>query len=249
MAYLQLKKESRMIQLKAWIKEWEPRTKLIAAILFLIGVVSLVTVPALLISFTSIYIAALSMGLSNAYMMKRLALILPFLLFMSLPLLFGGGWPIATERIELVLLISFKALTSILIMLIMLRTQSEEELFSALAHLPIPDKLLTIFYLSYRYVFILLLEIKQTFTAITSRLFQERLSIKGIKTYGHIIAGLIIKAIDLSENVHKALSSRCFQGKLIFGGAKAIYVSDMIKAVLPIILILLLLIMERIFIL
>lgn len=249
MAYFQLKKESGTIELKPWIEAWEPRTKLIAALLFLVGVVSLETVSLVVIASAVALLATLWMGLSYRYVLPKLAILLPFLIVMTIPLLFGAGWPVSADRLQLALLISFKACTSLFVMLIMLRTQSEEKLFTALAHLSIPSKLVTILFLSYRYLFLLLIELKQTLTAVRSRLFQERLSIKALQAYAHITAGLLIKAIDLAENVQKSLSSRCFAGKLSFGEAQRISLSDIVKAGMTIFFTLLLLIWERVYIL
>ena len=64
------------------------------------------------VSFLLVLVTALAMGLPWRYVLARLLLLVPFLLFMSVPLVVGGGWPPAPAYYNFALLLVLKVLTS-----------------------------------------------------------------------------------------------------------------------------------------
>lgn len=75
------------------------------------------------------------------------------------------------ERMIFAGLISFKALTSLTVIVIMLGTQPLHEYLNGLAHLRLPSLFITALFLAYRYVFLLGDELKNTQKALVSRGF------------------------------------------------------------------------------
>ncbi len=231
-------------EVNSWGRHWEPRTKTIASILFIIGVVSLNSPYFVLGAFSFVFLVALSMRLPFRFIVSRLAIIVPFLILMSIPLVFGGGIPPEPDRYEFAALISLKALTSMLLIVIMLTTQPLQEYLDGLAHLKLPKIFITVLFLACRYAFLFVGELKSTQRAMSSRNFSPGLNMGSLQSYGEMSGGLFIKSIDRSENVYRAMASRCFQGELPVGKPPSIRNSDYLKLVIAVLIILTVILLE-----
>lgn len=231
--------------LKKWVRNWDPRSKTIASMVFIIGVISLQSPFILLFTFILVLLVSRIMGIRFLYMMTRLALLAPLLVFMAVPLVFGGGLPVTEDRINFASLIVLKALTSMLVMIIMVTTQSLQEYLDGLANMKVPPLLITVLFLAFRYAFLFIEELKCMQRALKSRLFNAGADKRALLAYGEISGAMLIKAIDRSENVYRAMSSRCFDGNLPVSKPPMITRSDIIKSLSTISLIVLLVIIER----
>ena len=229
-----------------WALAWESRSKLIAAIVFIFGVISLHTLPFVLIAYTISVICSFCMGISIMTLLKRYLLIAPFVLLMTVPLIFGTGFPLETERVLFASLIMLKAVTSMTIITIILETQSVEQFMNSLAHLKIPPIMITVLLLSYRYVYLFLDDIQKMQLALKTRFFKGGISIKHLKIYGQLTGALLIKSLDRSENVYQAMASRGFNGNLCFSPANSLDKWDISKTSISLLMIILLVIVEKI---
>src|SRR5699024_8435926 len=109
----------------------------------------------LLYPYFTMLIVLLSMGFSIKELIKKTAYILPFIIFMAIPLLFGGGLPPSDERINIVLLLALKSLNALYIMFMMFSSQPTAELLNGLANIKLPKFFISILFLSWRYLFLL----------------------------------------------------------------------------------------------
>lgn len=224
---------------------WEPRTKTIAAILVVFGVIMLETPLLVLAAFILTFLSALVMGLSLRFLISKLAIIAPFLILMAIPLIFGAGIPAAPDRYEFASLIILKALTSMLVMTIMLATQPLQEYLDGLAHLKVPSALISILFLACRYGFLFMEEVKNIQKAMTSRLFTPGVNKRAIVAYGEMAGGVFVKSIDSADNVYRAMAARGFTGKMPVGTPKKITSLDFVKAVVAVAVIFIIVIFER----
>ncbi len=236
-----------LVGVSAWALTWEARAKLIAVIFFIFGVISLNTATFALIALSIAVISALWMGLSIIFLLKRYLLIAPFVLLMTVPLLFSGGLPIEIEQVSFASLIILKAITCMTVMTILLHTQTTDDFMDSLAHLKVPPIVITILLLSYRYVFLFFDDIQKMQLAARSRFFSGKITLRNLKIYGQLMGGLLIKSLDRAENVYKAMTARCFNGTLRVGNAKTINRSDIFKTTASFSLIVILIIVENIF--
>ena len=111
---------------------WEPRTKLVCGIIFVFGVISIGDIYLLTAALSFALVFALLAGLGLIGLVKKLALLVPFLLLMSLPIIFSAGLPPAPDRVELALLITLKALTAMTFTLFIFTNQPIEEMLEAM---------------------------------------------------------------------------------------------------------------------
>lgn len=230
-----------------WAINWEARTKLIAVVIFIFGVISLTTPVFALVAFTIAVVGSLAMGISSILLVKRYLIILPFLLLMTVPLIVGGGLPIELERLSFAFLIFLKAITCMTVMTILLTTQSVDDFMDSLAHLKVPPIVITILLLSYRYVFLFFDDIQKMQLAARSRFFSGGISLRNIKIYGQLTGGLLIKSLDRAENVYNAMVARCFTGTIRTRERRPIVMADILISSIPFLIVVILILIERIY--
>ncbi len=225
---------------------WEPRIKLLVGLTYILGTVSLQNRTLLAAALIFAFLFALLGGLPPAQLIKRLVIILPLLVIMSLPLLFGAGLPLPPDRIEMVLRLTLKIITAMIFALFLFINQPIENLLEALEHLKMPAVVTTIIYLAYRYGFLFIHEVQTVFRALKARLFEARISRNSLVVYGEIAGGLFIKSLNRSETVYRAMASRGFQGRMPIGRPRRIESLDLIKAAFPLFFITILLVAEQV---
>lgn len=214
----------------SWIHRWETRTKMISCTISVFGLVALKTPNLLIASYLILLICLLTMGISIKDILKRTSYILPFIFFMSLPLLVGGGMPPSSERQTLVLLLAFKALNSLYIMFMIFYSQPTTELLNGLSYMKLPSFFISILFLSWRYIFLLGDKLANLYKALLSRLFRPSIRHNSLKTYGQVMGGMLIKSIDTSDKVHRAMSARGFNGTMPTSRPRKIKSPDLVKS-------------------
>ncbi|MEB1806104.1 MAG: cobalt ECF transporter T component CbiQ [Bacillaceae bacterium] len=247
MPYEQEDLQAEFEGISQWALGWESRAKLMAAIIYIFGVISLQTVSFALIAYSVSIVVSFIMGISLLTLLKRYLLITPFVLLMTVPLVFGGGFPIDPDRVTFALLIILKAVTSMTILTIILETQSVDQFMNSLAHLKVPPIMISVLLLSYRYVFMFLDDIQKMQLALKTRFFNGGISIKNLKVYGQLTGALLLKSLDRSEKVFQAMVSRGFSGNLCFGEARQITKSDLYKTGLSFFIIMVIVAVELVF--
>ncbi len=227
-------------------RPWEPRTKLVAGVIFVFGVISInnlwLLAAALVFAASFAFIA----GLPPVMLLKRLTLIAPFLALMALPLVFSAGYPPAADRLVLASVIVLKALTAMTFTLFVFTNQPVEEMLETLEHLKVPAALTTTIYLAYRYGFLFIHEMQTTQRALKSRLLKAQLTRSSLPVYGELSGGLFIKSINRSETVYRAMAARSFRGSMPVGEPRQIVPADWAKSALPLIFIAALVAIEQV---
>lgn len=231
---------------KSTSQPWEPRTKLISGILFVFGVISLGNFWILLAALIFAMSFAVLNGLAPMQLLKKLSVLIPFLALMSIPLIFGAGIPPTFDRIELAAQITMKALAAMTFTLFVFTNQPIEEMLEAMEHLKVPAAVTTVIYLAYRYGFLFIQDMQTTMRALRSRLFNGCLSRHSLAIYGELSGGLLLKALNRSETVYRAMLSRGFCGSIPIGRPRQIGFVDIMKAGVPVIFLLILVIIEQV---
>ena len=214
---------------------WEPRTKLVSGLFYIFGVITLQDPRLVAAAFCFALFFALWGRLTPLQLIRKLLLLAPFLTMMSIPLLFGGGYPPPPDRIELFLQIILKVLTAMTFTLFIFTNQPIENLLEALEHLKMPGIIATIIYLAYRYGFLIINETQSMLKALKARLFRPKLSVSSLPVYGELAGGLFIKSLNRSETVYRAMAARGFQGRMPIGAPRKIVWTDLIKAAIPVV--------------
>ncbi|UJL45252.1 cobalt ECF transporter T component CbiQ [Virgibacillus sp. NKC19-16] len=232
------------LEISQWALDWEPRAKLVAGLFFIFGVISLTTTAIATIAYVTSFMIVVFMRIPLTLLFKRYLIITPFLLLMTVPLLFGQGF-FVSDNLAFATLILIKAFTSMNVITIILDSQSLDQFMNSLADLKVPPLLITVLILSYRYVFLFLDDIQKMQIAMKSRFFNGGLSIRALKVYGQLIGTLIIRSMDRAERMYEAMASRCFNGKLRFEKSPKMTQWDFFKTAAAVVIIVGLIIVER----
>ncbi len=209
------------------IHRLDPRTKLLAALLFILTVV--LTPPSSWPAFASylglIIILILLAKVPIGYIFKRSLVIMPFVVMIAIFIPFfkrgeGAGsdnlclWQISVTHNGLQILwnILIKAWLAILSLIWLTSTTKLLHLLHGLEQLRLPQIMIMILSFMYRYLFVLVDETMRMKQARDSRNFGGRRSWQ-IRTIGNMIGTLFIRSYERGERVYAAMVARGFDGQ------------------------------------
>ena len=200
----------------------DPRIKIVLATAFAFTVALSSNFWALFAALgASLSLIAVS-GLGFRPVLKRLALVNGFILFfwLVLPLTVAGepytklgSLTFTREGILLSAQITIKSNAILISLIALLATSSISTLGHALNRLKVPDKLVLLLLLTFRYIFVLELEYRRLRRAIQIRGFKPGTNLHAYRTYAYVIGMLFVRASARAERVHQAMLCRGFQGK------------------------------------
>jgi len=206
----------------SFIHRLDPRVKLIVALLFsiIVAVIDKYTplMGALLFAIVGVIIAKLKMK----ELISRLLVVnsFIFLLWLMLPFTFPGekifalgSLGISQEGIKYALLITIKSNSIILVGIAFLSTSSIFNLIHSFSHLYIPDKLIQLFFFTYRYIYTIHSEYIKLHNAMKIRCFIPYTNPRTYKTYAYLVGIILIQSYDRSKRVYNAMLCRGFKGK------------------------------------
>ncbi|ACN15417.1 CbiQ1 [Desulforapulum autotrophicum HRM2] len=155
---------------------------------------------------------------------KRLKPMLLFVLmiWVILPFTFEGEafahlGPLTITRpgLALCLRISIKSVAILLVFIALLATMTVATLGQALHRLKIPDKMVFLLLMTYRYISVIHGEYLRLVRAARLRGFIPGTNLHSYKTYAYIAGMLFVRASLRAERVHKAMLCRGFSGKFL----------------------------------
>lgn len=123
-----------------------------------------------------------------------------------------GTLKMSHEGLKYALLITIKANAIIIATITLLSTSSVNSLAHAMLHLKVPKKLVTVFFLFYRYITVIHDEYLKIKRSALVRGFIPKTNIHTYKTYAYILGGMVIKSYERAEEIYKAMFCRGFQG-------------------------------------
>jgi cobalt/nickel transport system permease protein len=89
--------------------------------------------------------------------------------------------------------------------------------FSTLGHsiyrLRVPEKIVYLLLMTYRYIFVIEEEYQRLMRAVKIRGFRPGTNVNTYRTYSHVIGMLFVRAAARAERVHQAMQCRGFNGK------------------------------------
>lgn len=206
----------------SFIHRMDPRIRLLCAGLLTIPAALLTTLDqaslALLIGVALILAARLPMGL----VLKRLAVVNAFILFLwlflpfSLPgeLVYALGPLKATQQgIALAWLVTAKSNAIVLSLMALMATIAIQDLGPAMQQLKIPNKLCHILLFTYRYIFVIHQEYTTIRRAMSARGFCPKTDAHTYKSYAWLVGMLLVRSWDRAERVQGAMRCRGFKGR------------------------------------
>ena len=206
----------------SFIHRLDPRVRLLSA-----GVYS--TVVALSRNFQVLTAAVLISFLlaTLAYLpareiIKRLVVVNSFnvLLWLVLPLTFHGPvvstvgpLPVYSNGIITAAQITLKSNAIVMVLIALVATMHFSILGYALNWLRVPDKIVHLLLMTYRYVFLIEQEYQRLIRAAKIRGFRPGTNLLTYKTYARIVGMLLIRSTVRADRVYKAMLCRGFQRK------------------------------------
>lgn len=206
----------------SFVHQLDPRLRLIAACVFS-TVVALsrsyqVLTAAVLISFLWIVLAQLPVR----EIIKRVIVLNSFnvLLWIFLPLTFQGSLPLALGPLTIykagmamAAQITLKSNAILLIIMALITTMNLAVLGQALNWLHVPDKIVHLLLMTYRYVFLIEQEYQRLMRAARFRGFRPGTDLHTYKTYASIVGMLFVRSALRADRVQKAMLCRGFKHK------------------------------------
>lgn len=153
---------------------------------------------------------------------KRIRSVFWFLLmiWIVVPLTFEGetlyrfGFMVITQPgVELCTMITFKSIAILLMFTALIATMPMASLGSGLHQLQVPDKMIFLLLMSYRYIDVIEKEYKRLLRAAKFRGFQPRTSLHSYKTFAFLAGMLFVRASFRAQRVYQAMICRGFTGK------------------------------------
>jgi cobalt/nickel transport system permease protein len=200
----------------------DPRLKVIFATVYSFVVALSWTFASLLTALIFSFILTALAQLDFRTVSKRLAFVNGFILFFWLllpltvggePLFFLGPFAVAREAVFLSARITLKSNAILLAVFPLLTSMPIATLGHTLHRLHVPEKIVYLFLLTYRYVFVISKEYQRIVRAAKIRGFHPRTNVHTYRTYAYFIGMLFVKASARAQRVHLAMLCRGFKGK------------------------------------
>jgi cobalt/nickel transport system permease protein len=175
-------------------------------------------IAALILSSILIAISRVSIREVLGRMVIVNALIL--LLWLVLPLTFKGevlarigSFAIYRPGVVLAAQITLKSNAILLAFIALIATMSLATLGHALHRLAVPEKIVHLLLMTYRYIFVIEQEYLRLIRAAKIRGFRPGTNANTYRTYSYVIGMLFVRAAARAERVHQAMLCRGFNGK------------------------------------
>jgi len=207
---------------QSWIHQLDPQKRILFAVIIscTIAFIQNISVLALAVFFAITLVCMARLPFNNV--IKRLAVVLWFLLlvWIVMPLTFEGEilyqigpFALSHPGIELAAQMTLKSIAILLIFMALVATMTISVLGYSLSRLHVPDKLVYLLLMTYRYVFVIEDEYRRLQTAIKIRGFRSGTNLHSYKTYAYLAGMLFVRASVRAERVHQAMLCRGFNGK------------------------------------
>lgn len=215
------------------LQKFDPRSKLICSLIFLITISLLHSLPILIvINLFSILIVAWS-KIPLKFFLKRVWIFLPFFTgIIALPAIFNIFSPgqvfvnlfnipllnitlsITRPGITAAAFLILRVSTSVAFMMLLILTTRWMDILKALEVIRVPSILITILGMTYRYIFVLLSITDNMILARKSRLVGRLSGKEERRILLSSLGVLFMKSFSLSEEVYLAMLSRGYRGKV-----------------------------------
>lgn len=204
------------------IHQLSPTLRVIAAAAYSFLVALAHGLPTLAVALVFSLLMVLFARLPLGKVLQRFTVVLGFLLLIwaILPWTYKGEilyqfGPLALSRpgVLLCLEISLKSIAILLAMIALVSTMTTARLGHALNRLHLPDKLVYLILITYRYIFVIEQEYQRLMRAVRIRNFSPGTNLHTYRTYAWLLGMLFVRSAERAKRVHQAMVCRGFSGK------------------------------------
>jgi cobalt/nickel transport system permease protein len=209
-------------QARPLLARLDPRSRVVAALVFAAAVVWCQSVPALLAALGLAAGLALLARLPWTTTGRRLLALEGFMLLTlaTLPFTMGGpvvahiaGIGLGAEGLHRALIIVLKANAVVLATLALIGAMELPALGHALARLGVPLRFVALFLFTVRYIEVLYRQYARLRLAMRARAFRPSAGLHCWRSLGHLIGMLLVGSLERSERIHAAMRCRGFDGR------------------------------------
>ncbi len=173
----------------------------------------------------ALVLSAILMGIAQVSIkavFKRIVMVnaLIFLLWLVLPFTFNGevltrigSFAVYRPGVVLAAQITLKSNAILLAFIALIATMSLATLGHALYRLRVPEKIVQLLLMTYRYIFVIEQEYLRLLRAAKIRGFRPGPNANTYRTYAYVIGMLFVRAVTRAERVQQAMLCRGFKGK------------------------------------
>jgi cobalt/nickel transport system permease protein len=200
----------------------DPRIRLVSAALYSCAVALCGEFPALIAALALALALAAAARLRAAEVLRRLLVVNGLVMFIwaVIPFTFPGEalfrlGPVvaAREGVGLAAQITLKSNAIVLAFMSLVATMPFATAGHALHRLKVPDKIVHLLLMTYRYLFVLEQERLRLWRAAAIRGFRPGTNLHSYRTYAYLVGMLFVKAVDRAERVRRAMLCRGFKGR------------------------------------
>ena len=204
------------------IHRLDPRARIVMATLFAFLVALSNRFPALIAACAFSFLLVGISRLPAKEVLKRVVLVNGFVLFFWLVVpchlsgriaFFFGPSPSPREGVLVAARITLKSNAILLAFIALVATSSVATLGAALGRLGVPEKIVYLLLLNYRYIFVMEEEYHRLVRSAVVRGFQPSTSLHTYKTMAYLVGMLFVRASERAERVYMAMLCRGFTGK------------------------------------
>ncbi|MFA4854882.1 MAG: cobalt ECF transporter T component CbiQ [Candidatus Omnitrophota bacterium] len=212
-----------------FLQSLDPRVKSITFLLFIIQVLLVRTIPALFFLYVLCLLLALASRINLGFFLKRTWVFIPlFALFIAIPSLFSKFSPgqalatwnimgfkfiITRQGLGAALTFIMRVATSVSFAVLLTITTKHFELLKVLRIFKIPQVFVMTLGICYRYIYLFVGMIEDTYRAIKSRVGTSVRYKSGQNIVAWNIAFLWARSFKLNEEVYRAMLSRGYSGE------------------------------------
>lgn len=215
---------------KNLFSDWECRTKLIAAFVWVIGILFIERLDILcLLILVLLLLFGVEEDIAFSLVTHRLRHVSPFVILMAVTLSLSGGIPLEREAVVFAALVCLRVLVAALVMIALAGAEDVDRFISSLASIGLPNSYVTIMFLTNRYIKLFMEDFQQQKAVLKSRMFTPKSDPYTLKNIGYIVGGMFIKAYDRSEHVYRAMKARSFCGVIAYEEPRPVRGTDVGK--------------------
>jgi cobalt/nickel transport system permease protein len=207
---------------RGWLRDLDPRLRIVAATLFALVVVSLSGLQTLALALGLAILLMLWARLPAGPTLKRMAAMDGFMLFILLllpftvpgaPIFTWGSFSASAEGLHKAVAIVLKANAIVLALLALVGSLQAVTLGHALARLRMPATLVQLLLFTVRYINVIGEEFARLRTAMRARGFRPGNNRHTYQSFGYLVGMLLVRSLERSERILAAMRCRGFQGR------------------------------------
>jgi len=211
-----------LTSINSLIKRLDPRVKIIEVFFFSIFLAVSNSLPVLLSAFIISLGIILTARIPLKEIFRRLVPVNAMILFLwfflpftieGKPLFNIGQLAVTHEGLIYACRISIKSNAMMLMLISLIASTPIFTMGHALLELKIPQKLVHLFFFTYRYIHVMDKEYIRLINAIKIRGFRPGTNLHTYRTFAYIVGMLLIKSFDRMQRVRNAMLCRGFKGK------------------------------------